>query len=59
MTRVVIRHHGVDYDAPVVKRTQLRHRRALDLTPRRHQRGAVLECPAIILHVRNLDAART
>jgi hypothetical protein len=44
----------------VVTRTQLRHRRrrALDLIPRRHQRGAVLERPAIILHVRDLDAAR-
>jgi hypothetical protein len=44
----------------VVTCAQLRHRRrgALDLLARRHQRGAVLECPAVILHVRDLDAAR-
>ncbi len=35
-----------------------RCRRPLNLLPGRHQRGAVLERPAIILHVRNLDPAR-
>ena len=30
---------------------------ALDLLARRHQRGAVLQRPAVILHMRDLDAA--
>ena len=32
--------------------------RALDLLARRHQGGAVLQRPTIILHMRDLDAAR-
>ena len=38
-------------------RAQLRHgtRRTLDLLAGGHQRGAVPECPAVILHMRDLD----
>src|SRR5919204_5371511 len=57
---VVVGHHGVDDDTAVMTRAQLLHRRGrpLDLLARWHQRGPVLERPAIILHMRNLDAAR-
>src|SRR5438093_13621461 len=56
----VVRHHGIDDDTAVMTRAQLVHRRrrALDLLARRHQRGPVPQRPAVILHVRNLDAAR-
>ena len=59
IARVIVRHHRVDDDAAVMARAQILHRRrrALDLLAGRHQRGAVLERPAVILHVRDLDAA--
>src|SRR5437016_12904536 len=55
---VIVRHHGVDDDPTLMARAQLRHgaRRARDLLPGGHQRGAVPECPAVILHMRALDA---
>src|SRR5215472_9001663 len=56
---IVVGHHGVDDDAAVVARTQFLHRRRgmLDLLAARHQRGAVLERTAVVLHVRDLDPA--
>ena len=57
---IVVRHHRVDDDAPVVARAQVLHRRrgTLDLLAARHQCGAVLDRPAVVLHVRDLDPAR-
>src|SRR5215211_4662001 len=60
ITRVVIGDDRVDDDAAMVARPQLLHgaSRALDLLRRRHQGGAVLQRPAVVLNMRDLDAAR-
>ena len=57
---MIVGDHGIDDDLAVMPFTQLldRHGRARHLLRARHQRGAVLHRPAVILHMRDLDTAR-
>jgi len=54
------RDHGVDDDAAMVPAREDFHNAAAprDLLPRRHERGAVLERPAIVLNMRDFDPFR-
>src|ERR1051326_8952334 len=54
----IIGHHRVDDDLAAMRAPQPLDvtQSRLDLLTRRHQRGAVLQRPAVILDVRNLDA---
>src|SRR5215471_10255359 len=54
-TRVIVRHNRVDHDAAMISRTQHFNltRGVIDLLPRRHQGTAVLQRPAVVLHMGN------
>ena len=54
---MIVRHDGVDDDLAVMAPAQFLdlHGGALDLLGSRHQRGAVLQRPAVILDVRDLE----
>ena len=58
--RVIVGHDRVDDDLAVMPVAQFLDRRggALNLLGARHQSCPVLQCPAVILHVRDLDPAR-
>ena len=56
---VVIGHHRIDHQPAGVARPAMASmscQRAVDLLPRRHQRGTVAQGPAVILRVGDLDA---
>src|ERR1700730_3628779 len=59
-TRVIVRQHRVDYDATPVDAPEVLQlgNRMIYLVTRGHQRRAVLQGPAVVLHVRNFDALR-
>src|SRR5262249_50822570 len=59
-TRVIVRQHRVDHDTAPVDAPQALQmdNRMIDLLARGHQRRAVLQGPAVVLHVRNFDALR-
>src|ERR1700724_524530 len=59
-TRVIVRQHRVDYDATPVDAPEVLQlgNRMIYLVTRGHQRRAVLQGPAVVLHVRNCDALR-
>ena len=56
---MIVRHDRIDHDLAVMPTPQFLDRcgRALDLLRVRHQSRPVLQCPAVILHVRDLDPA--
>src|SRR5215470_8571581 len=60
ITRIVIRHDGIDDDVSVIALAQHLHDRkcALDLEARWHEHRAILQSPAIVLDMRDLHPAR-
>src|SRR6516165_10548181 len=56
-TRVRIRQHRVDHDGAAVDAPQTPQMgdRLIDLLARGHERRAVLQSPAVVLHVGNFD----
>src|SRR5580658_5688726 len=58
--RMIVRYHGVDDDLAVMTPAQFLDRLGgtFDLLGVRHQRGAVLQRPAVVLNVRDLHTAR-
>src|SRR4249920_1440201 len=56
-TRVTVRQHRIDHDVTVVNAPQLLYLSdcLIDLFACGHQRRAILQGPAIVLHMRNLD----